>query len=108
MKSWKVLGGTTVCGLVFSSAFAACTGDDTVFATDSGSDATFDVFRPDVAVPEPERDGGSDARSDAAPTKDPRVLVTINNRTSSELVAVNLRTRAVDGKLGFPGFIGAT
>jgi hypothetical protein len=108
MKSWKVLGGTTVCGLVFSSAFAACTGDDTVFATDSGSDATFDVFRPDVAVPEPERDGGSDARTDASPTKDPRVLVTINNRTSSELVAVNLRTRAVDGKLGFPSFIGGT
>lgn len=87
-------------------AFVACTGDDQVFATDGGTDAAFDAARPDVEVPEPPPDAGVDA-PDAAPI-DPHALVTINNATSSELVAVNLRTRAIDGRLGFPGFIGAT
>lgn len=109
MNPLKILGGTAACGLAFSTAFAACTGDDTVFAADGGSDATFDVLRPDVAVPDPDKDAASDANKDGAlPPRDPRVLVTLNGRTSSELVAVNLRTRAVDGKLSFPGFIGAT
>ena len=99
------LAGTVVC----ASAFAACTGDDEIFAQDAGSDASFDVFRPDVAVPEPGKDASVDATADTiAPSPGPYALVTINNTTTSELVAVNLRTRAVDGKLGFPGFIGVT
>jgi len=99
---------TIVLGIAASGAagFVACTGDDQVFATDAGTDATFDVARPDVEVPEPPKDAGVDAAEAAPP--DPRALVTINNATSSELVAINLRTRAIDGRLGFPGFIGAT
>lgn len=87
----------------------ACTGDDEIFAQDGGADASFDVFRPDVVLPAPSTDGGADALADGArEASGPHALVTINNSASSELVAVNLRTRAVDGKLPFPGFIGAT
>jgi len=109
MNSRFYFGGALVSALVSAGAFVACTGDDEIFASDAGSDASFDVFRPDVAVPEPAKDGGADAAPDAvSPTTGPHALVTINNASSSELVAVNLRTRAVDGKLPFPGFIGAT
>ena len=108
MRTWRIFAGIAGLGLVFSGSFAACTGEDTVFAIDAGSDASFDVSRPDVAVPEPTKDSGIDAPLDATLPDDPHALVTINGRTSSELVAVNLRTRTVDGKLAFPGFIGAT
>ncbi len=105
MNSWTIVGGTLALGL---AGFVACTGDDQVFAEDAGVDAQFDVARPDVEVPTPPSDAGVDADAGDAAPQDPRALITINNASASELVAVNLRTRAVDGRLGFPGFIGAT
>jgi hypothetical protein len=109
MKSLKICGLVAVGAALCSSAFVACTGDDEVFATDGGTDASFDVFRPDVAVPEPGRDAAVDGDAgDAGPKPTPRVLVTMNGATSSELVAVSLASRAIDGRLTFPGFIGGT
>jgi hypothetical protein len=107
MKKSHVLGGAALGAFAMSLVVAACTNEDQVFAEDAGTDAAFDAARPDVAVPETKDSGPADGQSDAA-VRDPRALVTLNNTTSSELVAVNLRTRAVDGRIGFPGFIGAT
>jgi hypothetical protein len=53
--------------------------------------------------------GSSDARSEAEAGATPqRVLVTMNYEKTSELVAVNVETKKVDGHLTFPGFIGLT
>ncbi len=101
MKKVLLLGSVASCVL---GALGACTGDDTVFARDAGLDATFDVVLPD-ATPLPE--AGADAAPDARPVE-PRLLLTMNNRATSELVALNLVSRSVDGRLTFPGFIGST
>jgi len=71
---------------------AGCGGDDTSTTT------------PDSGV----RDGQSEA--EAGVTSPQRVLVTMNPMTgsTSELVAVNVETKKVDGTLKFPGFIGQT
>ncbi len=50
-------------------------------------------------------DAGQETGASATPQ---RVLVTANGMTKSQLVAVNVETKKVDGTLNFPGFIGTT
>ncbi|HLK36549.1 MAG TPA: hypothetical protein VKU41_07330 [Polyangiaceae bacterium] len=73
----------------------------------SGAEA---AFMPDVAG-----DSGSDAAgvqetgappADAGPPK--RLLLSYNGSSQSELAAFGLDSRAIDGRLVYPGFIGAT
>jgi hypothetical protein len=95
---------------------AGCGGDDITLAPDGGSgpgsdgaakkDGAADGSAKDV-VNDLSVDGLSEAAHDAGPMPQ-RVLVTTNNTTTSELVAVNVATRAVDGRLTFPGSFGTT
>lgn len=90
-------------------AYAVGCGDDEVFrATDAGS---FDVGPlPDVAQP-------GDSGGDGGPTglgcgdskgAPPRMLLSINNKTTSELAAFNLADKKVDGRFTYDSFIGLT
>jgi hypothetical protein len=69
-------------------ANVGCGGDDTTATADGGS-----------------RDAETEAEAGATPE---HVLVTVNYEKTSELVAVNVETKKVDGRLTFPGFIGLT
>jgi hypothetical protein len=52
-------------------------------------------------------DGGAEGSADAlAPP--PRLLLSYNGSSTSELVAFGLESKAVDGRLTYPGFIGTT
>jgi hypothetical protein len=52
-------------------------------------------------------DGGAEASADVlAPP--PRLLLSYNGSSTSELVAFGLESKAVDGRLIYPGFIGTT
>jgi hypothetical protein len=105
-KSWLGLA----LGLPLGAAFLAVgCGDDEVFrdgdaSTPDGGASTDDASSatPDGSV----RDAGSSCGdSTGAP---PRALLSINNTSTSELVAFNLDTKKVDGRLTYPGFIGLT
>jgi hypothetical protein len=109
---------TMTCGLALvmsAAAVAACNdsfddvapnyeagaGDGAVgdaTAGDGASDATTDGAQVDGAI----GDGGSDA---ATPS---RLLLSYNGASSSELVALNVASGQVDGRLTYPGFIGTT
>jgi hypothetical protein len=52
-------------------------------------------------------DGGADASADAV-APPPRLLLSYNGSNTSELVAFGLQSKAVDGRLIYPGFIGTT
>jgi hypothetical protein len=54
-----------------------------------------------------EAEAGTTPEADAGPAPQ-RLLVTTNNSKTSELVAVDVATGAVDGRLTFPGTLGAT
>lgn len=82
----------------------ACTGDD----TDVGPRPKSDAGLPDATV---SGDAASDAAREATIDAGPpptRAFVTLNNTSTSELVVVDPTTLAVQGRLTFPGFIGAT
>jgi hypothetical protein len=84
----------------------ACTGDDDVFrATDAG---TFDASTVDRAEPSQPDSGTSGLACGDATGVPARVLLIQGKPTGSELVAVNMTTKAVDGRLAFDGGYGTT
>jgi hypothetical protein len=91
---------------LYGLALCACGGDDITNAPqDAGRDApSFDGSTPDTASPET---GPVDAGVDVLPPP-PRLLLTGNGATSSELVALNVGTAAIDGRLPFAGKLGVT
>jgi hypothetical protein len=100
--------------LLGAAVLAGCGGDDITFAPEAGpppgpdgaapKDATVDVSTRDVT-----RDAPKDTTTEAETGPPPqRVIVTTNNSKTSELVAVNVGTKAVDGRLTFPGDLGTT
>jgi hypothetical protein len=87
------------------SLLSAC-GDDSVYASDAGASADagpHDATVTDAFTPTPTVDAGTDGA-----TVTPRLLVSFNGSTDSELVAFNLTTNAVDGRLKVPSFLGTT
>lgn len=97
-----------------SGAFVlACGGDDDYDDPKPAKDAG---QAPDSTVSDGGTEAALDASSDAPATDAPseaapppaRALVSWNNGTTSELVVVDPTTLAVQGRLTFPGFIGAT
>ena len=88
-----------------AAGLAAC-GDDEVFR--AGPDAGTDGGQLAEAGPGPSAEGGTSDAGDAATSPRVRLLLSMNNMTTSELVALDLETGAVDGRLTYPGFIGAT
>ncbi len=103
-RSWMGLA----LGLPMAAVFVAIgCGDDEIFGAPDGGTSDGGELREADA---PRADGGSDGGaacgdSTGAP---PRALLSINNMTTSELVAFNLDTKKVDGRLTYPGFIGLT
>jgi hypothetical protein len=105
---------TAFAGAGAGAGLTAC-GDDTVMpaASDAGGDgtvATFDGYAPfeagtfvDNAAP-PEGGGETGPGADAAPP--PRMLLTYNGASQSELVAFGLASSSVDGRLVYDDFIG--
>ncbi len=84
-----------------------CGGDDlTVGLRDAGREAApFDGSFPDTSAPDA---APGDAGVDAPPPP-PRLLLTMNSAaTTSELIALNVATRAVDGRLTYAGNLGST
>jgi hypothetical protein len=97
----------------------ACAGDDTVGAVpDGGASSTDGGAHADGTVAE----SGSDATSPGDSSTDApadvndagdggvpeRLLLSFNAASTSELVAFNVATKQVDGRLVYPGFIGTT
>ena len=87
---------------------AAC-GDDEVFrdtdaaAVDGGG--TFETStNPETGTPDSSTNPGC-GNAAASPQ---RLLLSINNTTTSELVAFNVADKKVDGRYTYPGFIGLT
>lgn len=100
-------------GAPIALAVAAGCGDDELFAPES-NDGSFDSgATPDAGgVPTPGDDAGSPSGCGNASGAPPRLLLSTNGvgagNASSELVALNLQTRAVDGVLGYPAAFGTT
>jgi hypothetical protein len=91
--------------LVVCAPLLGCGGDDITYGpADGGREAgSFDGTFPDA----PTLEGGpSDGGADAP--LPPRLLLTMNGTSASELVALNVGTHAVDGRLPFPGNLGTT
>jgi hypothetical protein len=90
-----------------------CGGDDITLAPDAGSDAHGgrlpDATTHETGAGDAAQDVARDApvEAEAGPVPQ-RVLVTTNNSTMSELVAVDVETHKVDGTLFFPGDLGTT
>lgn len=94
---------------------AGC-GDDTVTALppDSGTDGSVSFDAPPYEAGNGEDAGETDASVDAAdggeaqaPTPT-RLLVSYNGSAASQLIAFNMQSRAVDGVLTYPDYIGTT
>lgn len=130
MRSFIVVGSALSLSV---AGFVACGGDDTIFSGDaggkdaaSGQDAAPDVTVDDSSGGEAATDSATrvDTGSDGAPTDTgadtsvrdagveaavpARLLLSYNASTTSELVAFNIGTGQVDGRLTYPGFIGTT
>jgi len=94
--------------LWFASGALACgSGDDSSgpIPDASGGDAS---MQSDAKGSEASAgDGGSEASSDGV-APPPRLLLSYNGTSTSELVAFGLQSKAVDGRLIYPGFIGTT
>jgi hypothetical protein len=106
----KVWGSMAIAMVVLTG----CEGDDITFAPEAGTDAGDAGPLKDGTVHE---SGGGDATGDVAHDAiadadagavPQRVLVTQNNSSTSELVAVNVATHKIDGTLTFTGDLGTT
>jgi hypothetical protein len=67
-----------------------------------------DAGGPDVTADATLLDGSAEAAIDATSQPAPRLLLSYNGESTSELVAFGLDSKAVDGRLVYPGFIGTT
>lgn len=91
------------------STMAAGCGDDEVFRDTDAS--TFEGGSTPEAGQTPTPEGGDSAvpstcgDSTGAPQ---RILLTVNNATTSELAAFNIADKKVDGRFTYPGFVGTT
>jgi hypothetical protein len=84
----------------------ACTGDDDTFRpTDAG---TFEASTSDQNTRPPEKDAAAPLACGDSTGAPPRVLLIQGTVKGSELVAVNMTTKAVDGRLAFDGGYGST
>jgi len=91
------------------SAWAVGCGDDEVFReTDAGSFEAGPI--PDGSAPTPEAavDSSTGLGCGDSTGAPPRMLLSMNNRTTSELAAFNLADRKVDGRYTYDSFIGLT
>jgi hypothetical protein len=109
-KQWIVIAGV----LVWSAAGLLACGDDTLAEGPEGGAPDASVM-PDAEGFEtgsfdgpPTFDAIVEAGVDAVASPPPRLLLSYNGTTSSELVAFGLQSKAVDGRLVYPGFIGTT
>ena len=87
---------------------AGC-GDDEVFGDRDA--AGFDGGALLEAGPKPRTrggDGGTGAGCSSAVGGPQRLLLSMNNATTSELAAFNVEGKRVDGRYTYPGFIGVT
>jgi hypothetical protein len=102
-----------ILGLVLApaSAMAVACGDDdnsVILGNDAGRDvATADTNQPPVS------DGGGDSSSGPRQCGDAggaplRILVTVGGTTDGEMAAVNVQTKAVDGRLTINGAFGGS
>ena len=104
-----------VCALPLgAAAVSACGGDDVTLYPSDAASARHEASTADVTVL-PDSDGGpdtsappADASPDATPPPPARLLLSINNTATSELVALNVGSKKVDGRFVYPGFIGTT
>src|SRR5215472_16636605 len=105
--------------LALSGAWVlGCGGDDILYAPDSGGVPHGDASGTDVTVNDsmPPPDAGHDAPVDAGPDATDageagppeRLLLSNNASSGSELVVVDLASRAVAGRLSYPGSFGTT
>jgi len=97
--------------LLFSTAgLAACgSGDDTSTPTPDAGPAADASMQHDAQSPDtgaPVSDASAADAADATPP--PRLLLSYNGASTSELVAFGLDSKAVDGRFTYPGFIGTT
>ncbi len=75
-------------------------------AADAATDGTADAATDGTA--DAAADGATDAAGDVDATPAPRLLLSYNGETTSELVAFGLDSKAVDGRFIYPGYIGTT
>ncbi len=96
--------------LWFATGALACgSGDDSSASIPdaSGGDASTQSDAQGSEAGSTGLDGGSEASADGV-APPPRLLLSYNGSTTSELVAFGLQSKAVDGRLTYPGFIGTT
>lgn len=100
-----VMGAPTA---ALGSLVAGC-GDDELFREEGAS--AFEAGATPEAGALPTPDGGDSSvpstcgNSAFAPQ---RLLLSINNKTTSELAAFNLADKRVDGRFAYPGYVGST
>lgn len=100
-----VVACASSCLVPLTLAFAGCTGDDTTLApSDAGPDVADDATTGGDGA---SRDSGTGGDADAG-GRPPWLLLTLNYKTKSELVAYSLPGKGVDGRFTFPGSIGQT
>jgi hypothetical protein len=88
---------------------AGCGDDETLLAPDAGY---FEGGPTPEAAPSPTPDGGDAAVTPGCASNavgaPARLLLSMNNASTSELVAFNIADKKVDGRYTYPGFIGLT
>jgi hypothetical protein len=105
----KAFAATLVSSVATAGLWIAGCGDDEVFReTDA---APFDgggTFDAPVNTETGPLDGATGLGCGNATGTPPRLLLSMNNATTSELAAFNVADKKVDGRYTYPGFIGLT
>lgn len=103
-RTWFVLA---LVAPAFGAWVAGC-GDDELFVESDGGG--FDAGGVPEAGGQPEAgsEGGNGLGCGSSAGAPPRVLLSMNNTSSSEIVAFNLNDKKADGKLTFPSPLGFT
>jgi hypothetical protein len=103
-KLWLVPGA--VCA---SAVFLACLGDDSIFAQNDGGTSA-DASATDATSADAGHPTGVDASNvDSGSTPPPpRLLVSYNGGTETEMVAFNLTTNVADGRLAVFDYLGSS
>jgi hypothetical protein len=103
--------GLSISSFFFGSMVGCDDGDDTVVKAPDGGSPT-DGALPDSTTVKDGTTGETsttDGGDSAAPTGTPPwMLITVNGKTSSELIVFGLGNRIVGGRMPFDGFIGLT
>jgi hypothetical protein len=106
-RKWIVAATAAPCAVAL---VMGCTGDDEFFAPGKDAGSFEAAPPPDGSTVTPPDGGDASAPNgcDDVAGVPPRLLLTMNNTTTSELVAFDVAAKSVSGRFTYAGFLGTT